>query len=155
MVWNAPSPVTGPPLAGDDGVTDRVLYEALDTLLQARRDTGPLPKDRARPESLGRASEPPQLPRDPLPRRRLLLDANASRPFFPKLDSLQRMLAARPELSAARIGDDRGSKMLLHVVTDWPGFFPNGPAVVNMLITAGSQPNARTEGANHGERVDP
>ena len=63
------------------------------------------------------------------------------------LDSLQRMLAAHPELSAARIGDDRGSKTLLHVVTDWPGFFPNGPAVVKMLITVGSDPNTRTEGA--------
>src|SRR5690349_5921962 len=63
------------------------------------------------------------------------------------LDSLQRMLAAHPDLSEARIGDDRGSKALLHVVTDWPGFFPNGPAVANMLITAGSDPNARTEGA--------
>jgi ankyrin repeat protein len=62
------------------------------------------------------------------------------------LDSLQRMLAANPELAAARIGDPRGSRALLHVITDWPGFFPNGPAVVKLLITAGSDPNARTEG---------
>jgi len=58
------------------------------------------------------------------------------------------MLAANPGLSAARIKDDRGSKALLHVVTDWPGFFPNGPAVVKMLITAGADPDARTEGGN-------
>src|SRR6266404_3158057 len=71
------------------------------------------------------------------------------------LDSLQRMLAAHPELSAARIGDDHGSKTLLHVVTDWPGFFPNGPLVVKMLITAGSDPNARTEGAKKEEGETP
>ena len=63
------------------------------------------------------------------------------------LDSLQRLFVANPGLPAARIGDPRGSKALLHVVTDWPGFFPNGPAVVKMLITAGSDPNARTAGA--------
>ena len=63
------------------------------------------------------------------------------------LDSLQRILATHPGLSAARIGDDRGSKTLLHIVTDWPGFFPNGPAAVKMLIQAGSDPNARTQGA--------
>jgi len=71
------------------------------------------------------------------------------------LDSLQGMLAAHPEISAARIGDDRGSKTLLHVVTDWPGFFPNGPAVVQRLIAAGSDPNARTEGAKHEEGETP
>jgi uncharacterized protein len=37
------------------------------------------------------------------------------------LDSLQTMLAANPGLSAARIQDNRGSKPLLRVVTDWPG----------------------------------
>jgi hypothetical protein len=63
------------------------------------------------------------------------------------LDSLQRTLTANPGLSAARINGTRGgSKALLHVVTDWPGFFPNGPAVVKLLITAGADPNARTEG---------
>ena len=62
------------------------------------------------------------------------------------MDSLQRVLGAHPGLASARIKDDRGSKALLHVVTDWPGFFPNGPAVVTVLISAGSDPNARTEG---------
>jgi uncharacterized protein len=65
------------------------------------------------------------------------------------LDSLQRILAANPGLPSARIADPRGSKALLHVVTDWPGFFPNGPAVVNLLISAGSDPNARTQGARN------
>src|SRR6516164_4184616 len=71
------------------------------------------------------------------------------------LDSLQSVLAAHPGISAARIGGDRGSQTLLHVVTDWPGFFPNGPAVVKMLITAGSDPNARAEGAKKEQGETP
>jgi ankyrin repeat protein len=35
----------------------------------------------------------------------------------------------------------------LHIVTDWPGFFPNGPEVVTILIADGADPNARTGGA--------
>jgi ankyrin repeat protein len=72
-----------------------------------------------------------------------------------ELDALQRMVAAHPGLSAARIKDDRGSKALLHVVTDWPGFFPNGPAVVNLLIAAGADPNVRTQGAKNEEGETP
>ncbi len=71
------------------------------------------------------------------------------------LDSLERMFAAHPELPAAQIGDSRGSKALLHVVTDWPGFFPNGPTVAKLLIASGSNPNARTEGAKHEEGETP
>jgi uncharacterized protein len=71
------------------------------------------------------------------------------------LEALQRMLADHPGLSGARIGDARGSGVLLHVVTDWPGFFPNGPAVVKLLIAAGADPNARTEGAKNEEGETP
>jgi ankyrin repeat protein len=63
------------------------------------------------------------------------------------LDSLQRLLAANPGLASARIKDPRGSRVVLHVVTDWPGFFPNGPAVVKLLIAAGADPDATTENA--------
>jgi uncharacterized protein len=34
----------------------------------------------------------------------------------------------------------------LHVATDWPGYYTNGPAIVAVLIAAGADPNARTEG---------
>jgi hypothetical protein len=71
------------------------------------------------------------------------------------LESLQRIIAANPGLAAARIGDARGSGALLHVATDWPGFFPNGPRVVKMLITAGADINARTQGAKHEEGETP
>ena len=62
------------------------------------------------------------------------------------IDALQRVLAAHPGLAAAEIQDARGAKTPLHVVTDWPGFFPNGPAVVKALVLAGADPNARTQG---------
>ena len=65
------------------------------------------------------------------------------------VDSLGKMLSAYPGLARARIKDDRGSKVILHVVTDWPGFFPNGPAVVKMLIAAGADLNVRTERAKN------
>jgi uncharacterized protein len=67
------------------------------------------------------------------------------------LPSLERILATNPEVAAARIKDDRGSKTVLHVVTDWPGFFPNGPAIVKVLISAGAQTDAATEGGRFSE----
>ena len=39
----------------------------------------------------------------------------------------------------------------LHVVSDWPGYFPNGPAVVALLVEAGASPNARSVDDEHGE----
>lgn len=62
------------------------------------------------------------------------------------LESLQKLIDAHPGLPIARLRDARGSKTLLHVVTDWPGFFPNGPSLVKRLIAAGANPDARTEG---------
>jgi hypothetical protein len=64
---------------------------------------------------------------------------------------LQHLLTDHPELATASIGSDDtcGSGMtrtLLHVATDWPGNFPNGPQTVATLIAAGSDVNARFEG---------
>jgi ankyrin repeat protein len=39
---------------------------------------------------------------------------------------------------------------LLHLLTDWPGHFPNAPALVSMLIEAGADANARFHG-QHAE----
>jgi ankyrin repeat protein len=58
------------------------------------------------------------------------------------------LLAAEPELATARV---QGGRSALHVATDWPGYFPNGPAIVHILIQAGADPNARTEGKVKGE----
>ncbi len=67
--------------------------------------------------------------------------------------ALTRLLADNPDLATARLGDDDAcgmSRTLLHVATDWPGHFPNGPAVVAALVAAGADVNARFRGP-HGE----
>jgi hypothetical protein len=59
------------------------------------------------------------------------------------LDELGRLLAEQPELANARIAGRRGGwRTPLHIAADWPGYFPNGPAVVRMLIEAGADPSA-------------
>jgi ankyrin repeat protein len=40
-------------------------------------------------------------------------------------------------------------RFLLHVVTDWPGHFPNGAAVVRVLVAAGADVNARFVGPHN------
>jgi ankyrin repeat protein len=68
------------------------------------------------------------------------------------VDSLQRLLAQHTGLANARITDNKGcSRTPLHVVTDWPGYFPNGPATVAALIAAGADPNGRFERVAHSE----
>jgi uncharacterized protein len=68
------------------------------------------------------------------------------------VDALNRLLAEHPELATAKLGtdpcgDDRGmTRTLLHVATDWPGHFPNGPAIVATLVDAGADVNARFTG---------
>jgi uncharacterized protein len=57
--------------------------------------------------------------------------------------ALERLLAEHPGLASDRI---HGSRTPLHVAADWPGYFPNGPAVVRMLIDAGADPSAATGG---------
>jgi hypothetical protein len=66
--------------------------------------------------------------------------------------ALRWQLAARPGLATARLGDYDGrpdggkSRTLLHVVTDWPGHYPNGAATVAALVEAGADVNARFTG---------
>ena len=68
------------------------------------------------------------------------------------LDRLQILLAQNPGHAVTRIEDNKGgSHTPLHVATDWPGYFPNGPAIVRVLIAAGADPNAPVEGARHAE----
>jgi len=57
--------------------------------------------------------------------------------------TLQRLLADNPGLATSRLGGTAKGRTPLHVVADWPGYFPNGPQVVRMLIEAGADPNAR------------
>jgi ankyrin repeat protein len=68
------------------------------------------------------------------------------------LESLQRLLHENPGLAAARIQDHKGvSRTPLHIATDWPGYFPNGVAVVTTLVSAGADPNAPMLGCRHSE----
>jgi ankyrin repeat protein len=68
------------------------------------------------------------------------------------VDSLRGLLAERSGLATARLVDEKGrSRTALHAATDWPGFFPNGPQVVAVLIDAGADPNAPVEGRRHEE----
>jgi ankyrin repeat protein len=61
--------------------------------------------------------------------------------------ALKRLLDENPGLATARFVDNRGtSRSLLHVATDWPGHFPNGPMTVAALIAAGADINARIIG---------
>jgi hypothetical protein len=66
--------------------------------------------------------------------------------------ALMQLLAQPPGLATARLGDYDGpdcagmSRTLLHVVTDWPGHYPNGAATVAALVAAGADVNARFTG---------
>src|SRR5262245_42099953 len=64
------------------------------------------------------------------------------------VESLRQLLSADPALATARVD---GSRTLLHVATDWPGHFPNGPAVVDILVAQGADVNARLTGTRHAE----
>jgi hypothetical protein len=64
--------------------------------------------------------------------------------------ALERLLVEHPELATAAIGSDGGmTRTLLHVVTDWPGHFPNGPRSVAVLVSAGAEVNARFTGPHN------
>jgi uncharacterized protein len=69
--------------------------------------------------------------------------------------ALSRLLEEYPELATAALGtedqpDCRGmTRTLLHVVTDWPGHFPNGPATLALLVAAGADVNARFTGPHN------
>jgi ankyrin repeat protein len=59
------------------------------------------------------------------------------------LEALKKQLKADPELARARVVDARGvQRTLLHVVSDWPGHFPNGAQTVALLAAAGADVDA-------------
>jgi uncharacterized protein len=68
------------------------------------------------------------------------------------IDAMRRLLEEHPGLATARLGNppegrDPGmTRSLLHVVTDWPGHYPNGSAMVRLLVEAGADVNARFTG---------
>lgn len=68
------------------------------------------------------------------------------------VDALRRLLEEYPGSAAKRAVDKKGgSRTALHVVTDWPGYFPNAPIIVKILIAAGADPNAPAIGGRFAE----
>ena len=55
-------------------------------------------------------------------------------------------MADDPGLVAGPLGGRFGTRTALHVVADWPGYFPHGPEIVRLLIAAGADPDARSPG---------
>lgn len=73
------------------------------------------------------------------------------------IPTLEQLLAENPGLANTRIlerkpdnvdADSSISRTLLHVVTDWPGHFPNGADAVQVLTKFGAEVNAPFVGPN-------
>ena len=62
------------------------------------------------------------------------------------IDAVRRLIADAPELVAGPLGGRFKTRTALHVVADWPGYFPNGPRIVTLLLAAGADPDSRSPG---------
>lgn len=59
------------------------------------------------------------------------------------VSAIRGLLAEHPGLARARlVGRDGGSGTPLLLTADWPGYFPNGPEIVQLMISAGADPDA-------------
>jgi len=59
------------------------------------------------------------------------------------VDAVKRLVTDTPELASSPLGGPLKTRTALHVVCDWPGYFPGGPLIVRILIGAGADPNYR------------
>ena len=66
------------------------------------------------------------------------------------LEEVRRLLESSPGLASAPLRGP-GSRTALHVAATWPGYFPNAPEVVRLLIEAGADPNVRNRGKQFAE----
>jgi ankyrin repeat protein len=60
-------------------------------------------------------------------------------------ERLEALLDAHPDLPNWRLPGPARGRTPLHVVTDWPGYFPNGPQIAGILLQAGAHVDARGE----------
>ena len=65
-------------------------------------------------------------------------------------DALAQVLSEAPDLARVPV-PGYGGRTLLHIATDWPGYLPNGPQVVRVLIQNGADPNHRGGDNKDGE----
>ena len=56
--------------------------------------------------------------------------------------AVRHLLKDNPRLAQARISARGGTRTSLHIVTDWPGYFPQGPQMASLLIAAGAEVDA-------------
>jgi hypothetical protein len=56
-------------------------------------------------------------------------------------ERLHQLLADHPNLASAPLGGRHKTRTPLHIVADWPGYWPNGPESVRILVEAGGDPN--------------
>lgn len=63
------------------------------------------------------------------------------------LAAVRGLLEAHPGLERVRVlsADGKGWRTPLHMVADWPGYFPNGPEMVYLLAGAGADPDDRAD----------
>lgn len=60
-----------------------------------------------------------------------------------EVQQLEQLLQQDPDLAVARLVDTKQvRRSLLHVVTDWPGHFPEGARTVALLVRYGADVNA-------------
>lgn len=87
-----------------------------------------------------------------LPKNEPLVRALVDAIHTGEVERVRELVTENEGLASARIVDDKGgSGTSLHAVTDWPGYFPNGPQIVSILIGAGADPNGAVEGSWHAE----
>ena len=65
--------------------------------------------------------------------------------------TLQRLIEAEPSLVKVRLGGRWKERTPLHVVTDWPGFWPEAPQIAQVLVDAGAAVDARSRSSDDGE----
>ena len=58
-------------------------------------------------------------------------------------DAVRRVIADAPDVVKGPLGGAFKTRTALHAVADWPGYFPNGPQIARLLLSAGADPNAR------------